>query len=134
MSARAALRLRHQILLPGLLAALLSAGCSEAGMPYVSLQEAAKIGVATTRITVACGTADELRAFGKAEPRHLSAEDSIAVSGARKLAAVYRRDQSHIYEGESVGGVVHDSISLLANCHMARARELLVEALKRSRS
>jgi hypothetical protein len=104
-------------------------GCSQAGMPQVSSDEAAKIGVATGRITVACGTAEELRAFGGRHEPGLAGEQSIALSGARKLAAVYRRDHSHIYQGESVGVVMHDSIALLDNCRLQRARGLLTRTL-----
>lgn len=128
------MRSRRLVIALALAAAVQSAGCSQAGMPFVSLGEAAKLGVATTRITVACGTADELRAFGGARPRGLAAEESIALSGARKLAGVYAHDQTRTYQGESVGGVVHDSISLLANCRLPKARKLLLKALKQSHS
>lgn len=114
--------------------AVLAAGCSQAGTPQVSTREAAKIGVATSRITAACGTAGELRAFGGARPRGLARQESVALSGARKLAGVYAHDQSHIYQGDSVGGVVHDSISLLDSCGLPKAGELLLAALQRRRS
>ena len=108
------------------------AGCGQAGMPQVSSDEAAKIGVATGRITVACGTAEELRAFGGRDEPGLAGQESIALSGARKLAAVYRSDHSRIYQGESVGAVLHDSIALLGNCKLDRARRLLRHALESS--
>jgi hypothetical protein len=107
-------------------------GCGQAGMPQVSSDEAAKIGVATGRITVACGTAEELRAFGGPHEPGLAGQESIALSGARKLAAVYRNDHSRIYQGESVGAVVHDSIALLGNCKLDRARRFLKHALESS--
>lgn len=116
------------------LGALMAAGCSQAGTPQVSTKEAAKIGVATSRITVACGAAGELRAFGGARPRGLATQESIALSGARKLAAVYAHDQSHIYQGESVGGVVHESISLLDSCGLPKAGKLLLTALRQGSS
>jgi hypothetical protein len=106
-------------------------GCSQAGMPQVSSDEAAKIGVATGRITVACGTAEELRAFGGPREPGLAGEESIAASGARKLAAVYRHDHSRIYQGESVGAVMNDSIALLGKCRLQRARRLLMRAMGR---
>jgi hypothetical protein len=109
-------------------------GCSQAGTPQVSSEEAAQIGVATGRITVACGTADELRAFGGPGQPGLGGEQSIAISGARKLAAVYRHDHSHIYQGESVGAVVHDSILLLGTCRLGRARRLLTRTLRSSKT
>ncbi len=114
----------------GLAAAL--AGCGQAGMPQVSSGEAARIGVGTGRITVACGTAEELRAFGGPRQPGLAGEQSIALSGARVLAAVYRHDHSRIYQGESVGSVVNDSIALLGNCRLEKARRLLRQALESS--
>lgn len=110
-------------------AVLALTGCAQGGMPQVSSQEAAELGVGTGRITVACGTADELRAFGGSHPQGLAAQQSIALSGARKLSEVYRHDQSHIYQGESVGAVLHDTISLLGHCRLGRARSLLLRAL-----
>jgi hypothetical protein len=104
------------------------AGCAQAGTPQVSSGEAASIGVATGRIAVACGTAEELRAFGGPHPPGLAGQESIAVSGARKLAEVYRHDHGHIYQGESVGAVLHDTISLLGDCGLGRARRLLRRA------
>ena len=111
------------------LAALLAAGCAEAGTPYVSLQEAARIGVATSRITTACGTAEELTALGPPPPGHLKRQESIAISGVRKLAGVYAHDHTHIYQGESVGGVVNDSLSLLKSCRLPAARRALLQAI-----
>lgn len=101
-------------------------------MPYVTLSEAAELGVGTSRITAACGTADELRAFGEPDPRRLASQESIAISGVRKLAAVYRHDRSHTYQGESVGAVIHDTISLLGECRLERARTRLVGVLRHS--
>jgi hypothetical protein len=105
------------------------AGCSQAGVPRVSLSEAARIGVATERIAVACGTAAELRAFAGPNPPGLKDQESIALSGTRKLAAVYAHDHSRIYQGESVGAVVHDSISLLKGCGLPTGQKALQRAL-----
>jgi hypothetical protein len=116
------------------LSALLAGGCAEAGTPYVSLQEAARIGVATSRITVACGNAEEMAAFAPPSRRHQAAEESIAISGVRKLAAVYAHDQTHIYQGESVGGVVNDSLSLLKGCGLPSARRALLRAIRQRHS
>jgi hypothetical protein len=110
-----------------------AAGCAQPGT-QVSMTEAAKLDVATNRISVACGYAEELGASGRrrASPEFAFVE-SIAVSGARKLASVYAADQSHIYQGESVGAVVGDSISLLGDCGLPQAREMLSVARARRR-
>jgi hypothetical protein len=118
----------------GAVMAIAAAGCGQAGMPYVTLDEAARLGVGTGRITVACGTADELRAFGGAQARGLTAQESIAESGVQKLAAVYGHDQTHTYQGESVGAVLHDTASLLGTCRLDQARRQLLRVLEHPHS
>jgi hypothetical protein len=119
--------MRRVVLLAALAVGL--AGCSQPGtqLPYPG--EAAKVGVATERIAVACGYAYQQRAFGGPNPPGLGHLSSIAVSGARKLAGVYSRYQSEIFQGESIGAVVHDSISLLGRCRLPAARRILTRAL-----
>jgi len=107
--------------------ALAVAGCAHPGTPVPSRQ-ADELDVATSRISVACGYAEELGAAGAPHPRVMAFVASIALSGARKLAAVYARDQSGIYQGESVGAIVADSISLLSGCRLTAARQLLERA------
>ncbi len=86
--------------------------------------------MATSRISVACGYAEELA--GR-HPEQLPWIESIAVSGAHKLAAVYAGDQSDLYQGESIGAIVNDSISLLHDCGLAGARRVLEQALSQHR-
>lgn len=112
------------------LVALGVTGCLHPGTPVPSKQ-ADELDVATSRISVACGYEEELTATGGAHPAGLGSIESIAVSGARKLASVYARDQSDIYQGESVGAVLGDSIALLAGCRLPAARQLLERALQR---
>lgn len=112
------------------LAAVCLGGCAQPGTPAPSA-EAAKLDVATGRISVACGYLEELTAFpGRHAPQRPWIE-SIAVSGARKLASVYAHDQSSIYQGESVGAIVNDSISLLHDCGLSGARKVLEQAQAR---
>jgi hypothetical protein len=103
-------------------------GCMKPGTP-VSSKHADELDVATSRISVACGYEEELTATGESHPKTLAWIGSIAVSGARKLASVYSQDQTHIYQGESVGAIVNDSISLLAGCRLPAARKVLEQAL-----
>jgi hypothetical protein len=109
-------------------AVLALAGCAQRGTP-VSKSEAAKLDVGDARISVACGYVEELAAEGRGEPRQRAFIDSVARSGARKLASVYARDHIHIYQGESVGGLLNDGASLLGGCHLEDARHLLEQAL-----
>ena len=104
-------------------------GCAQPGTPAPARQ-AAELDVATSRISVACGYEEELTAFEGPSPPGLAWIESIAVSGARKLAFVYARDQRDIYQGESVGAIVNDSISLLAGCRLPAARHVLEYALE----
>ena len=105
-------------------------GCAQPGT-QVPASEAAKLDVATSRMSVACGYAEELEAFGGSHPPGLPWIESIAVSGAQKLAAVYAHDQSDLYQGESVGAIVEDSLSLVRGCGLNRAGRVLSEALAR---
>ena len=104
------------------------AGCAQPGTTAPA-SEAKKLDVATSRISVACGYAEELRAFGTAHPPGLDWIESIAVSGALKLAGVYAHDQSDLYQGESVGAIVEDSLSLLHDCDLSSAGKPLTDAL-----
>ena len=101
--------------------------CARPGTP-VPEKQAAELDVATSRISVACGYEEELTAYEGSNPPGLGGIESIAVSGARKLASVYARDQRDIYQGESVGAIVGDSISLLAGCRLPAARGVLERA------
>src|SRR5947209_3077188 len=103
-------------------------GCAKPGTPVASKQSD-KLDVATSRISVACGYKEELTATGQSHPKELAWIESIAVSGARKLAGVYAQDHTHIYQGESVGAIVGDSISLLKDCRIPAARDVLERAL-----
>ena len=110
----------------------LAAGCSQPGAP-ITAKQAAELDVATSRISVACGYEEELTASQAPPAAELAQIESIAVSGARKLAFVYRRDQSDIYQGESVGAIAGDSISLLTGCRLPMARQVLERALRERR-
>ena len=129
MSDRAPVIRRSAVALVALALAAGVSGCLKPGTPVPSKQ-ADQLDVATSRISVACGYEEELTATGGSHPNGLGWIESIAVSGAQKLASVYARDQSNIYQGESVGAIVNDSISLLAGCRLPAARKVLEQALR----
>ena len=104
------------------------AGCAQPGT-QVPKAQAAKLGVGTGEISTACGYLEELTAFGGRKGKNLAPIDSMAQTGARKLAAVYARDQTDIYQGESVGAVLGDSISLLHDCGLTGPEKTLERAL-----
>jgi hypothetical protein len=128
-----AARLRHLVglaglLLVGLAGLLLASGCAPPGTPVQKIQ-AAKLGVATSSISAACGYAWELTAFGGRHPKGFAAQQATAVSAAHKIATVYGHSPSDIYEGESVGSIVSDTITLLDECGLTGAKQVLERAL-----
>ncbi len=121
---------RERLALAGpLLAGLvLAAGCAQPGTPLAT-SEAAKVGVATSSLSTACGYAWELTAFGGRRPGGLAAQESTALAAAHKLAGVYASSPSDIYQGESVGSIVSDTITLLDECRLPGAQGVLKQAL-----
>jgi hypothetical protein len=109
---------------------LLAAGCAPPGTPVQKIQ-AAKLGVATSSISAACGYAWELTAVGGPHPPGLAAQEQAAISAAHKLATVYGHSPADIYQGESVGSIVSDTITLLDECGLPGAKKVLQHALAR---
>ncbi len=124
----------HRPALRSLVAALLvagaAAGCAQPGT-QAPKPEAARLSHATGDISLACGYAEELTAYGGAGRSGLGAEEATAATGAHLLAEVFSRGPSWVYQGESVAGVVSDSISLLGECGLRRARRTLQTATAR---
>lgn len=108
-----------------------AAGCAQPGTPASSGQ-AATLAVGTGDISTACGYREELTEFEAQRAKGQGPIVQMALTGARKLAAVYARDQSDIYQGESAGAVLGDSISLLRGCGLGDVAAILVRA-RRSR-
>jgi hypothetical protein len=104
------------------------AGCAQPGTP-VQESQAAKLGVATSSISSACGYAWQLTAFGGPRPKGLASQESTAVSAAQKLAGVYAQTPSDLYEGESVGSILEDTVTLLDECGLPKAEKVLQQAL-----
>ncbi len=53
----------------------------------------------------------------------------MAQTGVQKLAAVYAVDQTDIYQGDSIGALLGDSISLLHDCGLTGPEKTLQRAL-----
>jgi hypothetical protein len=111
-----------------LAASILAAGCAPPGTPVQKIQ-AAKLGVATSSISAACGYAWELTGTGARNPKGLAAQDATATSAAHKLASVYGHSPSDIFEGESVGSILSDTVTLLDECGLTHAKHVLQQAL-----
>jgi hypothetical protein len=117
-------------LLPFVLAATLGlVGCAQPGT-QAPKPEAAKLAVGTSDISVACGYLEEATAFGGRQGKNLSSIKSMAQTGAQKLAGVYAHDQTDIYQGDSIGALMGDAISLLHDCGLTSAENTLKQALK----
>ena len=117
---------------PAILAAFAALGfataCAPPGTPVQKIQ-AAKLGVATGSISAACGYAWELTGTGASHPKGLAAQDATATSAAHTLATVYAHSPSDIYEGESVGSILSDTVTLLDECGLPNAEKVLQQAL-----
>ena len=109
--------------------ALLMASCAQPGTQAPKAQ-AAKLAVGTSDISTACGYLEEVRAFGPASPHSLAAIESMAQTGARKLAFVYAHDQNEIYQGDSIRALLGDAISLIQDCGLTGPERTLQQALR----
>lgn len=115
--------------LSGVVAALgLLAGCAQPGT-QVPLSQAPKLSVGTSDISTACGYLEERGAFGDVSPKNLASLEAMAETGARKLVSVYAKSQTDIYQGDSMGALLGDSISLLHDCRLTKAEQILQHAL-----
>jgi hypothetical protein len=54
----------------------------------------------------------------------------MAVFGARLLLKVWSHSRTWIYQGETINGVVSDSISLLGTCGLTGAQHFLQHAIE----
>jgi hypothetical protein len=111
------------------LVALCLGGCAQPGT-QAPLAQARLLDEATSTIADDCGYAQEITASGRTDVVRF---DRDASGGARKLLSVWRRDRSWIYQGESVNGIVSDSISLLGDCGLPRAQRALRQGIRSRR-
>jgi hypothetical protein len=107
-------------------------GCAQPGT-QAPKPEAAKLAVGTSDISTACGYLEEVTAFGGRKGKKLTSIQSMAQTGARKLASVYAHDQTDIYQGDSIGALLGDGISLLHDCGLSGAENTLKRALHAQR-
>jgi hypothetical protein len=93
--------------------------------PSAPLHEAARLGVATSDISTACGEMTQLQAFPPPPPHDVTTLEATAASAARKLAGVYRRNPNWLYEGASVHTIVRQAVAMLDGCGLANAARTL---------
>ena len=100
-------------------------GCAQPGT-QAPLPAAKKLDESTSAISSSCGYALQLTAFGGPHAEGLGTLEESAAAGVRKLLTVWHASRTWIYQGETINGIVADSISLLGNCGLRGAqRELL---------
>jgi hypothetical protein len=113
-------------------AAVAAGGCAQPGS-QAPKPEAARLFHATGDISLACGYAQELTAFGGHHPAGLKTQETMAVFGARLLVDVWSRNRTWTYQGETIDQVVSDSISLLGDCGLPDAQRFLQHEISRRR-
>ncbi len=113
--------------------ALILAGCG-ATPPQAPLPQAMKLDSATSGIATACGLTYQVTAFPGDHRADLETLEATATTSARKLASVYARDPAWIYQGETVGEILHDGVSLLRACGLHGAASALSAAASRRAS
>ncbi len=96
--------------------------------PQAPLLDAKKLDASTGAISSACGESYQLRAFAVGDRRDLLTLEVTATAAARKLASVYAQNPSWIYQGDTVGEIVHDGISMLRSCRLRVAAKALAAA------
>jgi hypothetical protein len=113
--------------------ALAGAGCGPTP-PQAPYAQAKKLDAATSDIAAACGLTYQVTAFPGDHRAELARLESSATSSARTLASVYRRNPAWIYQGETVGKIVHDGVAMLRACGLRVAASTLNAAASRRAS
>ncbi len=96
--------------------------------PQAPLPYAKKLDSATSGISTACGEASQVTAFPGDHQADLVTLEVTASSSAQKLAGVFARNPAWIYQGETVGQIVHDSVAMLRSCGLPAAQQELLRA------
>ncbi|MGH2886411.1 MAG: hypothetical protein ACRDPA_27550 [Solirubrobacteraceae bacterium] len=103
-----------------LMVALGAAGCGPTP-PQAPLAQAKKLDSATGDIATACGLTYQVTAFPGDHSAELADLEGSATSSARKLASVYAGNPAWIYQGATVGKIVHDAVAMLRACGLRDA-------------
>jgi hypothetical protein len=109
------------------LAALTVAGCG-ALPPQAPLAYAKKLDSATSGISTACGGAYQVTAFPGNHTHDLDGLDASAITDARKLEKVFKRNRSWVYQGDTIAEISSDAVSMLQSCGLRRAAQQLKAA------
>jgi hypothetical protein len=106
---------------------LVLAGCG-ATPPQAPLRYAKKLNDTTSNISTACGEAYQVTAFPGAHRALLDTLEATAMTAGQRLAGIYHRNPAWIYQGETVGEIVHDASAMLGACGLLQAKAALAHA------
>lgn len=120
-------RPKSHSLLIALAAALALSGCGgTAGQ--APLQQAKKLDASTGDISTECGLAYQVTAFPGDHAKDLANLEATAQPSVRSLASVYARNPAWMYQGETVGQIVLDAVTMLKACGLTHAAGALERA------
>ena len=111
-------------LLAALSAAIALAGCGPPSL-QAPLHEAKKLDASTSDISTECGLAYQVTAFPGAHHSELANLEANALVSVHSLASVYHANPAWIYQGETVGQVVVDAVTMLKACGLDHAAAAL---------
>jgi pectin methylesterase-like acyl-CoA thioesterase len=124
---------RRVIVAVSLVAVVALCGCGPTP-PQAPLPQAKKLDSALSAISSACGLSYQTTALAASTSPDLSSLEASATKAVHKLASVYALDPGWIYQGETVGTIVADSITALGDCGLSHAKAGLVQAQAAHRS
>jgi hypothetical protein len=116
------------------LAAALALGACAPGPPQAPLPAAKRLGASTGDISTECGLAYQVTAFPGDHKQELANLGAAADASVRKLASVYHRNPAWNYQGETVGEVVNDAVTMLKACGLSQAATTLQHLTSHHRS
>ena len=119
------MKLKRLTAAPALALALAACGATP---PQAPSKQAMKLSVATSGISTTCGLTYEATAFPGDHKAELAVLEKKVAPNVEKLASVYARNPAWIYQGETVGQIVVDSLSMLHSCGLTRAERTLLRA------
>lgn len=93
--------------------------------PQAPLDQAKKLDESTGGISTACGLSYQVTAFPGRHQPDLTVLEATAISDAHKLASVYARNPQWIYQGDTITGLVRDSLTMLQQCGLGQAAATL---------
>jgi hypothetical protein len=116
---------RHLLIAAFLAAALAGCGPTPPQAPHA---QAKKLGASTSDISTECGLTYQVTAFPGDHRKDLASLQNQAQASVRSLASVYAENPQWIYQGETVGQIVIDAITMLKACGLPHAARTLERA------